>query len=62
MMYWWVVREGRREGGGMRTYVVPVALAGLEHGALELERALPCAGLGRGLVLGEGKLAGVVVP
>ena len=47
---------------GRGAYVVPVALAGLEHGALKLERALPCAGLGRGLVLGERKLAGVVVP
>jgi len=42
--------------------VVPVALAGLESGGLEAEGALPRAGLGGGLVLGERELAGVVVP
>jgi len=42
--------------------VVPVALAGLEGGGLEAESALPGAGLGRRLVLGEGKLALVTVP
>jgi len=42
--------------------VVPVALAGLEGGALEAESAFPRAGLGRGLVLGQGELPGVAVP
>jgi hypothetical protein len=42
--------------------VVPVPLAGLDDGGLEAEGALPRAGLGRGLVLGEGELAGVAVP
>ena len=42
--------------------VVPVALARLQGRAGEAESALPRAGLGRGLVLGEGKLSGVVVP
>lgn len=42
--------------------VVPVAGAGLEGGRLEAEGALPGAGLGRGLVLGERELAAVVVP
>jgi hypothetical protein len=42
--------------------VVPVALAGLEGGDGEAEGALPRAGLGRGLVLGERELAVVVVP
>ena len=42
--------------------VVPIAAPRLQHGALELERALPRAGLGRVLVLGERQLPGVVVP
>jgi hypothetical protein len=42
--------------------VVPVALASLEGRVLELEGALPRARLGRGLVLGKGDLADVVVP
>lgn len=42
--------------------VVPVSLAGLERAALEAEGALPGAGLGGGLVLGQRQLAGVVVP
>jgi hypothetical protein len=42
--------------------VVPVALASLDDGGLEAEGALPRAGLGRGLVLGERELTGVVVP
>ena len=42
--------------------VVPVALTGLDKSGLEAEGALPRAGLGRGLVLREGELAGVVVP
>jgi len=42
--------------------VVPVSLAGLESGTLELEGTLPATGLGRTLILGERKLAGVVVP
>lgn len=42
--------------------VVPVSLASLEGGVLELEGTLPCgAGLGV-LVLGKGELADVVVP
>jgi hypothetical protein len=40
--------------------VVPVALTLLEGGSLEAESSLPAAGLGG--VLGEGKLAVVVVP
>lgn len=42
--------------------VVPVALAGFESRGLEAESSLPGAGLGRRLVLGEGKLALVPVP
>jgi len=42
--------------------VVPVSLSGLKSRALESERAFPTARFGRGLVLGEGKLSGVVVP
>lgn len=42
--------------------VVPVALVGLEGGAGEAESSLPGARLAGGLVLGEGKLSGVVVP
>lgn len=42
--------------------VVPVSLASLEGGGLEAEGTLPGAGLGGRLVLGEGKLTGVVVP
>jgi len=42
--------------------VVPVALAGLEGGLGEAESTLPGARLGRGLVLGKGKLALVAVP
>ena len=42
--------------------VVPVSLTSLESRAGEAEGALPGAGLGRGLVLGERKLADVVVP
>lgn len=41
--------------------VVPVSLARLEVGSLEAESTCPLA-LGRGLVLGERKLADVVVP
>jgi len=42
--------------------VVPVSLTGRKSGTLELEGTLPATGLGRPLVLGERKLAGVVVP
>jgi hypothetical protein len=42
--------------------VVPVSLASLERRVLEAKGTLPRAGLGRGLVLGEGELANVVVP
>lgn len=42
------------------TYVVPVALTLLQGGALEPEGTLPSARLGG--VLGERKLAGIVVP
>ena len=42
--------------------VVPVALARLESRVLELKLALPSAGFGGMLVLGEGQLADVIVP
>jgi len=42
--------------------VVPISLTGLEGGSLEFECSLPGTGLGRSLVLGKRKLAGVVVP
>jgi len=42
--------------------VVPVALAGLERGALEAEGTLPRAGLGGRLVLGKRELTDIVVP
>lgn len=42
--------------------VVPVSLTSLESSALEAEGALPRASLGGGLVVGKGKLPGVVVP
>lgn len=42
--------------------VVPVSLSRLESGALEFEGTFPATRLGRSLVLGEGKLPGVVVP
>jgi len=44
----------------VKDVVVPVALALLEHGALEAESTLPCASLGG--ILGERELTGVVVP
>lgn len=42
--------------------VVPIPLARLEGRVLELEGTLPGSRLGRGLVLGEWKLADVVIP
>jgi hypothetical protein len=42
--------------------VVPVSLTSLESSALESECSLPRASLGGGLIVGKGKLAGVVVP
>jgi hypothetical protein len=42
--------------------VIPVSLSRLESCALEPELALPRTGPGGSLVLGKGKLAGVVVP
>jgi hypothetical protein len=42
--------------------VVPVSLAGPECRALESEGPLPRTRFGRGVVLGEGELASVVVP
>jgi hypothetical protein len=60
--------DGRGLGGvvsavvAVDDVVVPVALAALESAAGEAEGALPRAGLGRGLVLGQGELVVVVVP
>lgn len=42
--------------------VVPIPLTGLESRVLESKGALPGAGLGRRLVLGERQLADIVVP
>jgi hypothetical protein len=42
--------------------VIPVSLSRLEGSTLESERAFPGSRLGRGLVLGKRKLAGVIVP
>jgi len=49
-----------RDVVAVKDVVVPVALALLEHGALEAEGTLPCASLGG--ILGERELTGVVVP
>jgi hypothetical protein len=42
--------------------VIPVSLARLKSRPLESERSFPTTGFRRCLVLGEGKLAGVIVP
>jgi hypothetical protein len=42
--------------------VVPIPLTGLESRVLESKGALPGAGLGGGLVLGERELTDVTVP
>jgi len=42
--------------------VVPVSLTSLESSTLELEGALPGAGLGGSLILSKGKLSRVVIP
>lgn len=44
------------------TYVVPVALSLLEHGTLELKCSLPRTLLLGILILGQRKLARVVIP
>jgi hypothetical protein len=42
--------------------VIPISLTWLECGTLESECTLPRTGLGGSLILGQRKLAGVVIP
>ena len=60
--------RGGRLAGVMRNMVpindiiVPVSLARLKSRPLESKGSFPSTGFGRRLVLGEGKLSGVIVP